>query len=154
MESVTAFLEKRSRLKVNPAKSIVGRPWRRKLPGSSFCPAKGGNMRIRLAPETLRRVKTRLRQLTRKNRSMRMEDRIAEVNRYLRGWLGYFALTEFSSVLEDLDGWVRRRFRACQWKQWKRIRTRHRELLALGLPEWPMRWPVAAKFHGVSQEDP
>jgi hypothetical protein len=64
-----------------------------------------------------------------------MADRIRRINAYLGGWLGYFALAETPSVFQSLDEWLRRRLRMCLWKQWKRVRTRYRELHALGLPE-------------------
>jgi hypothetical protein len=58
---------------------------------------------------------------------------IEALNLLLRGWIGYFRLTESSGVLEDLDGWLRRRLRCLLWRQWKRPRTRARKLRALGL---------------------
>jgi hypothetical protein len=65
-----------------------------------------------------------------------MEHRIQRLNEYLLGWVGYFSLAETPSVFEELDQWVRRRLRACLWKQWKRVRTRIRELRQLGIPDW------------------
>ena len=50
--------------------------------------------------------------------------------------MGYFVLAETPSIFKNLEGWMRRRLRMCLWKQWKRVRTRYRELRALGLPEW------------------
>jgi RNA-directed DNA polymerase len=64
-----------------------------------------------------------------------MSDRIQAVNEYLRGWTGYFALAETPSVVEELDEWIRRRLRLCVWRQWRRVRTRYRELRRLGVPE-------------------
>lgn len=139
MASVRRFLEERLRLRVNEAKSAVDRPWRRKFLGFSFYKNRG--IRIRLAPQSIQRVKDRLRELTRRNRSQSLKERIAHINAYLRGWVGYFALAETPSVFEDLEGWLRHRLRACLWKQWKRFRTRLRELRALNLPDW-----VAAQY--------
>jgi RNA-directed DNA polymerase len=64
-----------------------------------------------------------------------MSSRSHAVNEYLRGWIGYFALAETPSVVEDLDEWVRRRLRLCLWRQWRRVRTRYRELRRLGVSE-------------------
>lgn len=64
-----------------------------------------------------------------------MDKRIRQLNRYLRGWLGYFALADARKILQELDRWIRHRLRACVWTQWKRVRTRHRKLRAFGLPE-------------------
>ena len=116
MASVKKFLEERLSLRVNESKSKVDRPWNCKILGFSMYDAKDG-VRIRIAPKPIQRVKARLRQLTNRNRSESMADRIKKVNEYLQGW-------------------IHRRLRACLWKQWKRIRTRIRELRALGHPDW------------------
>lgn len=69
-------------------------------------------------------------------RSMSMENRIMQLNRYLIGWIGYFRLASAKGHCEKFDQWNPRRLRMCLWKQWKRVRTRIRELRALGVPEW------------------
>lgn len=135
MESVTKFLEERLRLQVNQDKSAVDRPWKRKFLGFSLYKHKGG-YKIRLAPKTVERFKGRVRELTNRNRSQNLAARIEALNCYLRGWIGYYRLIETPSTLRDLEGWVRHRMRACVWKTWKRVRTRYRELRALGLPDW------------------
>jgi len=80
-------------------------------------------------------VKQKLRTLTDRNHSQSMEERIRRLNAYLRGWIGYYALSDAKSVFKEIEGWLKRRLRACVWKQWKRVRTRFRELRALGIPE-------------------
>ena len=133
MASIRTFLEERLGLKVNEAKSAVDRPWRRKFLGFSMYANR--NIRLRLASETVKRVKDKLREFTSRSRSQSMEERIRRINAYLGGWVGYFALAETPSTFEAIEGWLRRRLRMCLWKQWKRVRTRYRELRALGLPE-------------------
>ena len=133
MASVRKFLTDRLKLKVNEAKSALDRPWKRKFLGFSFLAGK--EVKIRLAGQSVQRVKAKLRELTRRNRSQEMKERIRAINGYIGGWVGYFALVETPSILEDLDKWVLRRLRACVWKQWKRVRTRYHKLRALGLPE-------------------
>ncbi|MDE3076044.1 MAG: group II intron reverse transcriptase/maturase [Chloroflexota bacterium] len=134
MGSIRRFVQGRLGLQVNEQKSAVDRPWSLKFLGFSFYRNRG--IRIRLAPKTLERFKARVRGVTARSNGRGMEWRIRELDAYQRGWLGYFALAATPSVYRDLDGWVRRRLRACLWKQWKRVRTRQRELRALGLPEW------------------
>ena len=63
-----------------------------------------------------------------------MERRLQELNAYLRGWINYFGLADTKTIFSELDQWIRRRLRMCYWKQWKRPRTRIRNLLALGAP--------------------
>ena len=146
MSSVKAFLQKRLRLKVNEGKSAVARPQKRKFLGFSFYHSRHG-VRLRLAPETADRVKARIRELTRRTQPMSLAERIRRLNSYLQGWLGYFARADAATWLGDLEGWMRRRLRACLWKQWKRPRTRLRELRALGLPDW-QAWQKAMSRKG------
>ena len=133
MTGVRKFREGKLKLEVNEAKSAVDRPWKRKFLGFSVLPGKA--VKLRLAPESIRRVKDRVREITRRGRSQSLGKRIRGLNQYLEGWIGYFALAETPSVIEDLDKWLRHRLRACVWRQWRRVRTRYRELRALGLPE-------------------
>jgi len=133
MESVTRFVEGKLKLKVNRDKSAVDRPWKRKFLGFSFLPDREAT--IRLAPKTVERFKERVRTITSRTRPVTMEQRIRELNRYITGWVGYFRIAAAKSHCETLDQWIRRRLRMCLWKQWKRIRTRYRELRALGVPE-------------------
>jgi RNA-directed DNA polymerase len=133
MGSVVQFLEKKLKLKVNRQKSKVDRASRVKFLGFSFYKYRG-EVRIRVATKSLQRLRQRLRRLTRRVRSGKLEDIIREVNQYLRGWIDYFRLADTPSVFEDLDSWIRRRLRQMVWKRWKRGRTRYRELVALGVP--------------------
>jgi RNA-directed DNA polymerase len=61
-----------------------------------------------------------------------MAERIQRLNRYLRGWMNYFGISQHYSPIEELDGWLRRRIRMCYWKQWRRPRTRIANLLTMG----------------------
>ena len=131
--SVVQILEKKLKLKVNRQKSKVDRASRVKFLGFSLYKYRG-EVRIRVATKSLQRFRRRLRRLTRRTRSGKLEDIIREVNQYLRGWIGYFRLADTPSVFEDLEGWIRRRLRQMVWKRWKRGRTRYRELVALGVP--------------------
>jgi len=136
MTSIRKFLQERLKLKINEQKSAVDRPWKLKFLGFSMYKAKAGQILIRLAPQTIDRVKMKIRDITSRNKPVSMAERIERLNAYLGGWIGYFALAETPSIFKNLEGWMRRRLRMCLWKQWKRVRTRYRELRALGLPEW------------------
>jgi group II intron reverse transcriptase/maturase len=137
--SVTAFLEDRLCLRVNEGKSAVDRPWKRKFLGFTLYVK---DKRLRLAVESVKRVKEKIRSLTKRSAGVSMSERIKRLNEYLGGWAGYFALAETPSIFRELDEWLRRRLRMCQWKQWKRVRTRVRELRALGLKELDV-WEAA-----------
>jgi len=136
MASIRKFLQERLKLKINEQKSAVDRPWKLKFLGLSMYKHKAGVILIRLAPQTIDRVKTKIREITARNKPVSTAERIERLNAYLGGWIGYFALADTSSIFKNLESWTRRRLRMCLWKQWKRVRTRYRELCALGLPEW------------------
>jgi RNA-directed DNA polymerase len=141
-ENLTRFIEGTLKLKVNRAKSAVGRPWERKLLGFSFMPGK--NAKRRIAPKALAKAKERIRELTKIGRA-NFEAIMAELRRFLTGWLGYFRFCQTPSVLRELEEWTRRRLRRLIWKQWKRGTTRFRELVKRGAD------PVeAAKLAGSS----
>lgn len=131
MAGVTRFLATRLKLKVNAAKSAVDRPARRKFLGFSFTP--GREPRRRIAPQALTRLKSRVRELTRRSRGQSLARIVDETARYLIGWRGYFGFCETPSVLHGLDQWIRRRLRCLIWKQWKRGRTRFAELRRRGI---------------------
>jgi len=134
LKSVTQYLEKKLKLKVNPKKSKVERATRAKFLGFSFWKRKG-EVFIRLAKRTKERFAEKILHLTKRTRSGKMEDIVSEVNRYTRGWIGYFRLATTPSVYQGLDEWIRRRLRQIQWKRWKRGTTRYRELVRLGVPK-------------------
>lgn len=134
MNSIGSFIERKLRLKVNQAKSAVDRPWKRKFLGFTFGVGKE-KPQIRIAEQSLQRVKAKIRTMTSRSRSKPMEIRIRELNQYLMGWCGYYALAETKSVFQELDAWTRRRLRMCKWKQWKLPKTKVRELISLGMPK-------------------
>ena len=134
MASVKTFIEKTLRLKVNEKKSAVARPWQRKFLGFSFTSRK--EPQIRIAKESIKRMKNKIRELTARSKPFPIEYRIQQLNQYLIGWCGYFALADTKSIFETLDGWIRRRLRMCLWKNWKKPRTKVRNLIRLGVPDW------------------
>jgi group II intron reverse transcriptase/maturase len=133
MESVKTFLEKKLKLKVNLKKSKVDRAQRVKFLGFSFFKRNGETL-IRVANRSLERFRDKLRRLTKRTRSGRLEEIIQTLNQYTVGWIGYFRQANTPSVFEDLDCWIRRRLRQMVWKRWKRGRTRYKELRKLGVP--------------------
>ena len=133
MESVKVFLEKKLKLKVNPKKSQVDRASRVKFLGFSFY-KRNGEVLIRIANRSKERFAEKLRRLTKRTRSGKLEDVIQEINRYTVGWIGYYRLANTPSVYEAMDSWIRRRLRQMVWKRWKRGTTRYKELVKLGVP--------------------
>ena len=133
MESVTRFLENRLRLKVNREKSAVGKPWVRKFLGYSMTWHK--KPRLKIAPASVQRLKSRIQELLRKGRGRSAGQVIADLAPLLTGWIQYFKLAEVKSAFEQLDEWLRRKLRCILWRQWKTPRTRARRLLERGIDQ-------------------
>ncbi|MBE0418291.1 MAG: group II intron reverse transcriptase/maturase [Coriobacteriia bacterium] len=145
MEGVTEFVEKRLKLKVNREKSSVRPASQAMLLGFGFY-VREGRVKVRIAPKALKRLKERLRMLTRRNWRVSMEVRIAALNKFTRGWMAYFRLAATPSVFRNLDGWLYRRMRQVRWKEWKRCSARLRNLCALGIPHSTARsWAFSRK---------
>ena len=131
MASLTAFITRRLKLKVNAQKSAVARPGERKFLGFSFTNA--AEPKRRIAPKALVRFKQRVRELTSRTRGVSLARMVEELSMYLRGWLSYFGFCQTPWVLRDLEQWLRRRLRSVLWKQWKRGRTRFAKLRQRGV---------------------
>jgi RNA-directed DNA polymerase len=133
------------RLRVNEEKSTVARVWERKFLGYSFWVARGKKVRFRVAPKALEEMKQSVREITTRSGGRSMSQITQELGAYLRGWKAYFKLANTPGIFADLDGWIHRRLRALQLKQWKRGRTMFRKLRALGVSR---RLAAAAARHG------
>jgi group II intron reverse transcriptase/maturase len=122
------------KLRVNETKSKVRRAMTSKFLGFSFWVAKGRTIRRRVAPQAIKRMKERVRELTRRSAGRSLAQVCKPLGKYLTGWKAYFRVAETPSVFADIDGWVRHRLRAVQLKHWKRGKVIHRELIARGMP--------------------
>ena len=133
LASLTRFLAERLKLKVNKAKSAVAPPWRRTFLGYSLTWHKAPRRRI--AATSRERLVQKVRLVLKGARGRSLRHTIDQINPILRGWAAYFKLTETKRVLEELDGWIRRKLRCILWRQWKRPYTRARNLMKAGLDE-------------------
>jgi RNA-directed DNA polymerase len=133
LASITRFLEQRLKLSVNQEKSAVDRPWNRKFLGYSMTWHK--RPRLKAAPESVSRLKGKLKVILRRGRGRSLSNVIAELKPMLRGWSNYFRLEERKEILLELDGWIRRKLRCILWRQWKRSLTRAKNLMKRGLKE-------------------
>jgi RNA-directed DNA polymerase len=131
MTEMTQFLEKELRLKVNREKSACARPWQRKFLGYSMTAQKP--TRVRIASESLKRLREQVRERLRTARGRRLDRTIQSLNRLLQGWMSYFRLSEVKTTLREVDGWIRRKLRCVLWRQWKHRMTRFRMLVRQGL---------------------
>ena len=134
MKSITNIIENELKLKVNRNKSNVDLVSRRKFLGFSFYFAEGG-AKIRIHEKSIIRFKDKIREITNKNKGISMDYRLIKLNDMIIGWVNYFKIANASRKLMELDKWIRRRLRACMWKQWKKVRTRYRNLIKFGIPK-------------------
>jgi len=133
MEGCIKFLEGKLRLKVNRKKSTTGSPKKLKFLGFSLYEMKG-KVGIRAHEKPLDRFKKRLKAITSRKRSGKIEQILGEIIRYINGWLGYYRIADIQKFLQRVSEWLRRRLRQLYWKRWKRIRTRFENLIQLGVP--------------------
>ena len=132
LKSITKFLEQNLKLKVNTEKSAVSSPTRRKFLGYGFYYRKGG-IGFRVHDKSYERLKEKIRKITNRNISMNFNYRIKKLNEIIVGWVNYFKLADMKAKLVELDGWIRRRLRACVWKTWKKVKTKFNNLIKLGI---------------------
>src|SRR5271170_3212117 len=145
LHSLTGFLGERLKLKVNVAKSAVARPWQRKFLGYSLTSHR--EPKLRIAGPSLERLTEKVRALLQGTRGRSLGATIQTLNPVLRGWAAYFKLAETKRALEERDGWIRHKLRCILWRQWKRSRTRARNLMQRGLTQ-KEAWRSATKGHG------
>jgi RNA-directed DNA polymerase len=145
LESVERFLKDRLRLPVNRQKSAVDRPWNRKFLGYTF--TTHFQPKLKVAPQSVTRFKSRLRELFRRGRGRSLRGVLAELRPKLVGWAAYFRKSEVRIAFEELDQWIRRKLRAILWRQWKRSWPRAKELMRRGVAE-ARAWTSATNGRG------
>ena len=145
MESVKKFLGNKLKLKVNETKSRVDRPWKIKFLGYTFSLTYKGMVNRKVAAESIKRFKYRVREITRRTRGISLRNMIHDLATYLKGWMGYFGFAEVNSLFKDLDKWIRRRLRSMMWKQWGR--RGYKELRKRGISR-ELAWNTCKSAHG------
>lgn len=154
MASISMYIEKELKLKVNLQKSVVTRPWRTKLLGFTFFHKKG-RKGITVHRKSITTYKDKIRAITCRSKPYAMADRMMQIRKLNQGWGNYFKLSEAKSVFADLDEWVRSRIRLCYWIQWKKPRTRVRQLQRLGVkPDQAYQWGNTRKGYWRTVHSP
>ena len=132
MVSITRFIEEKLKLKINKDKSTVDRPWKLKFLGFSFYYKKSG-VGIRVHPKPVEKLKQKLKEITGRSNAMSIWQRMLKLKQAITGWVNYFSIADMGTLAKTLDKWLRRRIRMCFWKQWKKIKTKHDNLVKLGI---------------------
>ncbi len=125
--SVTRFLERELKLKVNESKSLVAPADKITFLGFIF-----KNGKIRWSDESFREFKRQVKRLTGRSWFVSMNYRLHKLAQYIRGWMNYYGISEYYRPVPLIDHWLRRRVRMCYWKQWRKVRTRIKNLLKIG----------------------
>ncbi|WP_371349386.1 group II intron maturase-specific domain-containing protein [Ancylobacter sp. IITR112] len=150
MASVSRFLTKKLRLKVNEAKSAVAQPEERKFLGFSI--SNDGSER-RIAPQALDKFQARIRDMTRRTRGISLAQLIKELKPYLIGWRGYFGFCQTPWVLTNCEAWIRRRLRSYLWRQWGNGTTASRSCAVVAYQNsGPRLPPVRRRGSGACQD--
>lgn len=147
MANCTKFLEGKLKLKVNRKKSQVGSPLRLKFLGFSMYKT-GKKAGIRPHSKSIRKFKDKIRELTSRKQARSVELILKRLKRYTVGWLGYYSIADMESRIKSLNEWIRRRIRQIYWKQWKKIKTKHDNLVKLGIDdENAWKWANSRKAY-------
>ena len=133
MESVTKFIEKKLGLKVNIEKSKVARPNQIKYLGYGFYYSKSGKIKPKPHLKSIQKFKRKLKQLTKRNWSISLKDRLIKLNQVIRGWINYYKIADMRRYMQEITSHLSRRIRCIIWKQWKTASHRNECLLKLGI---------------------
>ncbi len=133
-ESITDYIEKKLKLKVNHTKSKVSRPQESTLLGFSFYQSKDV-WQVRIAPKSLDRIKKKIKEKTKRNDPASAKEKIKKLEAVIRGWVNYFGIAKGKGHMRELDKLVRTRLRIGIWKQWKKPKTKRVHLIKLGAPQ-------------------
>ena len=132
MENITSFIEGKLKLKVNINKSAVERPWKRKFLGFTLG-IMFGKAYSSISKQSLKKHKDKLREILSRSNPMTLEQRIIKLNQVNIGWINYYGIAKCKGIAVQLDKWIKLRLRMYIWKQWKKVKTRYKNLKKLGL---------------------
>ena len=132
LKNITPFIEGKLFLKVNREKTCVSHASKVKYLGYSFYNYRG-KCRFRVHPKSVTKMKKKIRELTNRSNGWGNEYRALKLTQFIRGWVNYFGMADMKKLLKETDEWLRHKIRAIYWKQWKKVKTKFRELKKLGV---------------------
>jgi len=138
LETSKTYLGKKLKLKVNEEKSKAVSVYSiRNFKFLGFALGRNKNETyIRVHAKSMKKAKEKLKELTSRSQGRNVRAVMSKVKVYMQGWLGYYSIADMKNTIDDWNGWLRRRIRMYIWKQWKKPKTRIKNLLKLGIPEW------------------
>ena len=134
LENIIPFIEGKLFLKVNRNKTCVEHISRVKYLGYSFYRYRG-KCRFRVHPKSIVKMKDKIRELTKRSNGWGNEYRALKLTQFIRGWVNYFGMADMKKLLQETDEWLRHKIRTIYWKQWKKVKTKFKELKKLGVEE-------------------
>lgn len=128
MESLTRFIERKLKLKVNRKKSHV-----LQISECSYLGFVFKGKKIRWSDDAYQAFRFRVRKLTGRSWSISMRARLQRLTVYIRGWINYYGISQYYKPIPELDSWIRRRIRMCYIKQWPKLKTLFKNLVSRGV---------------------
>ena len=149
LESSTRYLEEKLKLTVNREKSRTVSVFAiRNFKFLGFALGRNGSgIYVRVHSKPWERFKSRLKELSSRKRCQSIKPSLERIKVYARGWLNYYGIASMKNNLDNVNGWLYHRIRMCIWKQWKRVRTRYRNLRGMGVPQ-DLAWKAANSRRG------
>lgn len=136
MKNVSIFIESKLGLKVNMTKSKVSKPNDIKYLGFGFFMDKSdGLWKARPHAKSVEKLKLKLKKLTSRRWSISLDERLEKIKKTIVGWTNYYKIGYWKDVARMVDAHVRFRLRMCIWKQWKKVNTKKKALISLGVPK-------------------
>lgn len=146
LNNIVPYIEGKLFLKVNRTKTCVAHISKVKYLGYSFYRYKG-KCRFRVHPKSVTKMKNKIRELTDRSNGWGNEYRAIKLTQFIRGWVNYFGMADMKSLIQTSDEWLRHRIRTIYWKQWKKVKTKFKELKKLGV-EKEKAWICANMRNG------
>lgn len=136
MKNVSIFIESKLGLKVNMTKSKVSKPNDIKYLGFGFFMDKNdGLWKAKPHAKSVEKLKLKLKKLTSRRWSISLDERLEKIKKTIVGWTNYYKIGFWKNIAREIDAHVRFRLRMCIWKQWKKVSTKKKALIKLGIPK-------------------
>ena len=136
LESSTKYLEEELKLTVNRDKSRTVSVFAiRNFKFLGFALGRNGSgIYVRVHPKSWKKFKSKLKTLSSRKKCQSIKPSLEKIKVYARGWLNYYGIASMKNNIEDINKWLYHRIRMCIWKQWKKPKTKIRNLLKMGVP--------------------
>ena len=129
LASISQWITRHLKLRINERKSGVGRPWNRQFLGFTF----NREGKIGVAKASLNRLKEQVRRSWNAQLNLSLRERIVQWQHVIRGWWNYFSIAQDQKPIQALEGWIRRHMRKYFWQRWHNRAGRLNALRKLGV---------------------